>query len=410
MSGMSIWILAFIVVVATTLAGWRQGAIRAAFSTVGILVAALLASLVGSLVQPLLKYVGMSNPIYAWALAPVIGFILISILFAVLAQPVHKKIEHFYKYEAGDLRLALWERLNSRVGICLGVMNGAMYFVLISFLVFNVSYLTSQISAEGKQQPTMVQLANQLGKDLESVGFSRTATAVATLPPLYYQLSDLSGFLMQNPQAGQRFAQYPGLTSLWQRDDMQGFVMDGTLTNALVSQVSLGDVFSDTVVQGFLANPDQTKMVVGILTTNLADLTNYLQTGKSEKYSQKIIGHWDFNPAVTFAWMRQGRKMSGNEMRALRAYLLQAYAQTHVLVTGDNQVFVKSLPRVKNTGPGQPPAVENNDWKGDWSANGNNFDIHLVFSGEDKFMTASAEELRLTIKDGKNIMIFDRAD
>jgi hypothetical protein len=96
-------------------------------------------------------------------------------------------------------------------------------------------------------------------------------------------------------------------------------------------------------------------------------------------------------------------------MRAVRAWMMQAYAQTRLLATGDNQLFVKSLPRLK-TVAGQPPTTENNDWKGDWTANGTNYDLHLTFSGEDKFLTASAEALRLTLKDGKNLMIFDRAD
>ena len=105
---MSIWILALIVVLAVTLAGWRQGAIRAAFTTVGILFSALLAVPVGSLVRPLLTFLGISNPMLSWALAPLVGFILVSIAFMIVGQTVHKKIEHFYRYNAGDLRLALW--------------------------------------------------------------------------------------------------------------------------------------------------------------------------------------------------------------------------------------------------------------------------------------------------------------
>jgi len=31
-------------------------------------------------------------------------------------------------------------------------------------------------------------------------------------------------------------------------------------------------------------------------------------------------------------------------------------------------------------------------------------------TGADKFLTASAEDLRLSVKEGKNFLIFDRAD
>ena len=408
---MSIWILAFMVIAAATLAGWRQGAIRASIATIGIPIATLLATTVGKLVQPLLTHVGASNLIVAWAIAPVIGFILVSIAFALAAQWVHKRVEHFYRYNAGDLRQALWERLNSRVGICIGVLNGAMYFVLASFFVFNLAYLTVQADVNGKA-PIPLRLASQLGNDLQATGFSRTASAVDTLPETYYQLSDLMGFLVQNPQAAPRLAEYPAFTSLWERDDMQTLVQDSTLTDALRTGASLGDIIENPNVKSFIQNKAQTKLLIGILETNLTDLKDYLKTGKSAKYdSEKIIGLWDFNPSVSVAWLRQSNpKIPASEMRTIRAWVTQAYANTRVLATGDNQVFIKNLPRLKNNGPGQPPTTEYNNWKGDWSESAEKYDLHLTFSGEDKFFTATAEEVRLTIKDGKNLLIFDRAN
>ncbi len=409
--GMSIWILAFLVMVSTALAGWRLGAIRAAISFVGILFAALLAAPVGKLIHPLLPHLGAGNPVIAWALAPVVGFILVSIVFKIVGQPVHSKVEHFYKYQAGDLRLALWERLNSRLGICVGLLNGALYFVLICFLIFNLTYWTTQV-APASTQPLVIRVANTLGNDLQATGLNRMAAAVGTLPPFYYQLADLSGFLMHNPQVGPRLAAYPALTSLWERDDMRPLVQDATLTNALASGATLGEIMKDPNAESFIKNQDQTKLVTGILQTNWDDLTNYLQTGKSPKYDgDKIIGRWEFNPAVTVAWMRQGNpKIPASQMRMVRAWMTVAYANTRVLVTGDNQVFVKSLPHLKVV-PGQPaPTTEQNDWKGDWNASGTNYDVHLTYNGEDKFYTAVAEDLRLSVKDGKNLLIFDRAD
>ena len=393
------------------LAGWRQGAIRAGFNTVGILLAALLAVPVGNLVFPLLKHLGVSNPLIAWVLAPVIAFIIIIIAVMVAAQPVHKRVEHFYRYSAGDLRQSLWERLNTRIGIYIGVLNGLLCFVLLTFIVFHVAYFTSQFSTAEKQ-PAFVRLANQLGTDLGATGLNRTAIAIGKVRPEFYQLTDLAGFVLQqkDPQFGARLVNYPGFTSLWQRDEMVPFMQDAALTNALVTGVSLGDLFSDSVVQGLFANKDQSKMLTDVVITNLADLTNYLATGKSEKYSDKIIGHWEFNPAVTTAWLRQNNpKIPASEMRVIRAQVTAAYATTTILVTGDGQLFIKGLPKFKVT-PGQPTTVETNDWKGDWAANGSNYDLHVTFSGEDKYFTATAEDLRLSLKDGKNLLIFDRAD
>src|ERR1700733_6734120 len=198
--GMSIWILAILVMAVVALAGWRQGGIRAAFFFFSLLLAALLAVPLGKLFHPLLPHLGASNPVTAWALAPVFGFILGSIPLMVAAQMVHHRVEHYYKYQAGDLRQALWMRLNSRLGICIGLLNGAVYFALLSFYIFNFAYWTTQLTATTASQPLLVRLVNSLGNDLESTGFARTANAVGTLPPTFYQLADFSGLLMQNPQ------------------------------------------------------------------------------------------------------------------------------------------------------------------------------------------------------------------
>lgn len=410
-NGMTIWILALVLIVAMTLAGWRQGAIRAAFTFVGILFAILLAAPVGKLLHPVITHLGASNPLVAWALGPVVGFLVVSIAFTIAAQPVHKRVEHFYRYSAGDLRQALWERLNTRTGICIGVLNGVLYFILASFIFFNLAYLTTQTSTAG-QPPFLVRTANDLGEEMQTSGFARTACAVGSMTPAYYKLSDLAGFLFQNPQAAPRFAEYPALTSLWERDDMQPLVTDNSLTNALASGASLSEVMGNANVQAFLKNKEQTELVEGILTSNLTDLTEYLKTGKSAKYdSQRLIGRWEFNPSVTIAWLRQTRpKIPASEMRAVRALWSAAYGNTRILATGDKQLFVKNLPKFQaQAQPGQLPFQPEN-WKGDWDLNGTNYDLHISLNGEDKFYSATADDFRLTIKDGKNLLIFDRMD
>ena len=406
--GMTIWILAILLMAAVALAGWRQGAIRAAITFFGIILAALLASLLGKLFHPLLPHLGASDPVVAWALAPVFGFILGFIPAVVAGRLVHQRVEHFYKYQAGELRQALWQRLNSRLGICVGLLNGAVYFILVSFFIFNLTYWTTQMTATAATPPALLRLVNSLVDGLQATGFSKTASAVAKLPPNYYKLADLSGLLMQNPQLGPRLAEYPGLTSLWERDDMQALVTDATLTNALAAGATLGDIINLPSVQATLQNKDLSQLIWGIVTTNLDDLTTYLQTGKSAKYDGELnLGKWEFNPPVTFAWLRQNQpKIPASEMGAIRALWLQAYGRTTVLMTGDNQLFIKNLPKFQ---PGKPP-FQLEDWKGDWSLDGATYTLHVSLNGADKYLSATTEGLRLSIKDGKTLLIFDRAN
>ncbi|HEX9047216.1 MAG TPA: CvpA family protein [Verrucomicrobiae bacterium] len=408
---MTIWILAVLLMASVALAGWRQGAIRAAFSFVGILFAALLAAPVGRMLHPLLPHLGFSSPITAWALAPVSGFIVAIIPWKIAAHYVHQRVEHFYKYRAGELREALWLRLNSRLGICVGVMNGAAYFVLLSFFIFNLTYWTTQLTANATEQPMAVRLVNSLGDGLQGTGFSKTAAAVGTVNPTYYRLGDLAGLLMQNPQLGPRFAQYPGLASLWQRDDMQSLVNDPLVTNALASGTSVGEFAKIPSVQEFIKNKELSKQVTSIVTSNLADINDYLRNGKSKYDAEKAIGNWNFNAGVTLAWLRQDQpRMGKNEMAAIRMLWSQAYAQTTILMTGDNQAFIRNFPKFIAQAPqGQLPFQLEN-WKGDWSRDGNTYTVHVAQNGEDKYLTATVEGPRLRLKEGRNTLIFDRAD
>jgi hypothetical protein len=415
---MSIWILAILTMGGSALAGWRLGAIRSCFSLIGIFIAALLATGIGGMVKPLLPHLGVANPVLAWAIAPILGFIIAKIPFTAVSVIVHKKIEVFYKYKAGDLQLALWERLNARLGICIGLVSGLIYFVLLSFFIFNASYWTTQVTTT-QDPPLVVGLVNKMGNDLESAGLTRTAAGVGMLPATYYQLADLSGLLLQNPPLAERLANYPALTSLWERDDIKALLQDSTLTNVLVSGTSASELFANPSVKTFMTTPEMNKLVLGILQTNMSDLfgtkeqPGYLFTGKSAKYDEeKIIGRWELNVHVTLAWMRQDNpRITASAMRAARVWMTQAYADTRILVTGDNQIFIKGLPQMKPaTTPGQPPTTDHADWKGDWTRNGSKYDLHLTSNGQDKFMTATAEALRLTIRDGKNMLIYDRVD
>jgi len=96
--------------------GYRQGVVRVAFSLVGIIVGALLAVPLSKPIKPVLMAVGVKNPTLVWALAPLIVFLIISILFKLAAFAVHHKIDVYFKYKAGDLRLRALGAVESSFG------------------------------------------------------------------------------------------------------------------------------------------------------------------------------------------------------------------------------------------------------------------------------------------------------
>ena len=95
------WLLALVLLASLAGIGYRQGAIRVAFSLVGILLGALLAGPLGKLVKPLLVALGLKTPPLAWLLAPLVVFVVISVIFKVAALMVHQKVDVHFKYHAG---------------------------------------------------------------------------------------------------------------------------------------------------------------------------------------------------------------------------------------------------------------------------------------------------------------------
>ena len=194
---MTIWILALLLVLSLAGLGYRQGAIRVAFSLVGIFVGVLLAVPLGKPMAVLLKAFGVQHPVLLWMLPPFVAFCVISVIFKSIAFAVHHKVEVYFKYKAGDLRLSLWERLNRRIGLCLGVVNGAAYMVLLSFVIYVVGYWTIQLeSPEGMSKSA--RLFNSAIKGLQTTGFINTARALERMPETYYTAAGVAGLIYQN--------------------------------------------------------------------------------------------------------------------------------------------------------------------------------------------------------------------
>jgi hypothetical protein len=405
---MTIWILALVLLAPAILLGHRQGAIRAAFSFAGIVFASLLAVLIGKLLKPLLPHVGIHNPTLVWMIAPIEAFVLVLVLFKVAGFFVHRKVNVYYKYKAGDLRLALWERLNTRLGACVGALNGAAYLVLACFVIFNFSYWTAQAASSDDETRT-AKFINRMGHDLEDTGMAKVGHAAAPLPENFYKMADLAGLILQNPQLSDRLGHYPAFLSLRERDDLQQLTQNNDFAGAWNQHAPMGQLLNEPAVKNILQDKDLINTVWGLLQTNMDDLTVYLKTGKSPKYdSEKILGRWDFNVSVTVAMVRQARpNIPASEMRTIRATWTQAFADTIFVAGGDGQAFLKSLPDFKN----QPPTPET--WTGSWTASdetATNGNVALSESGENKPMTFQTDGTRLTLKDAKNAYIFDHED
>jgi len=405
---MTIWILALLLIASGVGMGLRLGAIRAAFSFAGIVFGGLLAVPVGKIFKSLMPHIGFHNETLIWLVAPVDAFVLVLVVFNVAGFFVNRKVGLHYRYQEGELRRTLWERLNSRLGACIGVLNGTAYLVLFCFVIYNLSYWTAQIS-QSDDQPNSVKLVNKVGRDLEDTGMAKAARSVAAMPMDYYKVADLAGLICQNPQLSERLGRYPAFISLFEGDALQQLAQSSDFTNAWQSHASIGEIMNQPAVKTLLQNNDLVNTVWTAIQTNLDDLTNYLQTGKSGKYDpEKILGHWDFNAGATVIMLgRVQPTITSSQMQSARAWMTKSYADTTFIAGTDGQAFLKKLPRLK---PGTPPTTEMANWKGSWTANNTDYDLTLTANGENKSMTAKISGDRLTLSDDKTTLIFDRED
>jgi uncharacterized membrane protein required for colicin V production len=402
---MTIWILALMLLASLAGLGCRQGVIRVAFSLIGIFISALLAVPLSGLVKPLLPHLGFHNPVTVWALSPFIVFVILMCLFKSAGFLVHRKVELYYKYKADDLRQTLWERLNHRLGLCLGLVNGLVYLVLISFVIYDFSYWTIQV-ASPTGDARSVRLLNQMGRDLQGTGLSKVARAIDPMPEFYFKAADLAGLLYQNPQLSGRLADYPPFISLAERADFTQLGQDADFQNGWTNHAPAGQLLNYSSAKNIWQNSDTASLVLGIVQTNFDDLTNYLQTGVSTNYgSEKILGRWKINITTTIAMLGQAHPdIKLAEMAAVRALWTQAYAQTVFEAGSDGQAFLKNLPDFKS----HPPSPET--WKGTWTANDTNYDLTLSGSSGNKSMTAQTDGTWLTIKEDETTLIFDPGD
>ncbi len=413
---MTIWILALGLLVSLAALGYRQGAIRVAFSLIGIVFSASLAGPLAKHLYPILPHVGIHDPTVIWLVSPLIVFWALMIPFKSVGFLVHRKVELYFKYKAEGLQALRWSRLNTRLGLCLGPLNALIYLVLISFIIFDLSYWSVQV-AVSDAEPAWIRLLNRLGRDSETTGFAQVARAMDPMPDSYFQYADLAGLLIQNPQLADRLADYPMFISLTERDDFKQLGQNTDFQNAWKEHAPIQQLVENPQFKSLWENQETADLVWGMVTNNFDDLVAYLKTGKSQKYSSElIVGHWELNIAATTSKLLESRPViSSREMRMLRAWVSQSYTNTTFVAGADRQAFLKNLPHMKvqpvqKGQVPQPPTTETASWQGRWKAGGANYELTLNSGGRKQSMPAQLDGDRLAIQDDKTTLVFDRQE
>lgn len=397
---MTIWVLALVLFIITGLTGYVQGAIRAGFSLLGLLVSALLAGPCTRLTTPIVKTLlggfSVQNPVVIWAVAPVAAFVVLMLVFLAMSFAVHRQVEVYYKYKAGELRLALWERLNKRVGICVGLVSGLVYLVLFAWGVSVASYATTQM-IQADSGTKLVRLVNHMGKDVSASGLGKAVRAVDPVPVSFYQAADILGLIYHNPVTQSRLSRYPSFLALSERQEFQELAGDKDFLEMLARQAPIGEVLANPKTKAILENSALLRDIWNIVGADLPDLHDYLLTGRSAKYSgEPILGFWEFDPAASYVALKQARpNASALDLQKLRKYLFAAFNKANFVALPDHTFILKDVVMIK------PPAVIKADTlnnlekrQGQWQDTDGKYSVTLP---DFKEMTGSIENGKLKL-------------
>ena len=283
---MIIWAIALLLFLSLGFAGYCFGVIRATVTFIGLLASVVAAQVFAHAATPLLVRVGVKNPVLAWVLSPVVVFLVALFLIKAAGFAAQRQANLYYKYKAGDLKLALWRRLNARLGFCAGLANALVYLILICVIIYPLSYATTQLSTDDNATWS-VKLINEAGRELQSTGMAKVAAAVDPMPQNYYKTVDLAGLIYHNDLLEARLSRYPALLSVGQRPEFQDIAADKDFAELRQKEPPISEIINHPKVQPIIDNPDELREIWTIFMDNYDDILVFLKTGQSPKYATK---------------------------------------------------------------------------------------------------------------------------
>ncbi len=339
---MILWIFAICLMSATAVIGYYQGAIKVAFSLMGLLLGALLAMPLAGLVKPILRIFGAEHPVLLSFLAPALVYLLILIIFKVAGMAVHRQIDTYYKYKTSDTKRSMFEHLNQRLGICLGLANASVYVFLLAVVAYVFGYFTFQVATSDKDSAGL-RWVNNIAQDLDKTGMSKAISPFIPASEVYYDGVDILGHIYRNPLAAQnRLASYPAFLALAEKKEFKSLADDAKFQQFWLEQHTFGELAHHDKIQPLASSSDLYTNVMGLLKGDLKDLKDYIETGNSAKYDdQKILGRWSYDFKESMARARRNKaNMTLEELRRTR-FALGKMTDATLTAMIDNQATLR---------------------------------------------------------------------
>ena len=395
-----VWIIALLCMGLVGLAGSRRGPICAAFSLLGLLFGLLLARPLSPLAGHLLPILGLHHPLWQLFMPGVIAFLSVLILFKIVGGVLHGKMTRYFKYQKDERLYFRWERFYNRLGFCVGILNGAVYFFILMLPVYVAGYFTTE--AADAEVPAGLRLLSTLRAELHDSRLDRLVAAYDPIPPAIYQAADIIDLVRHNPLLESRLAHYPPLLALGQQKEIQDIASDAALQEMIQRQAKISDILNHPKIRAIVTNAAVSGQFRRLLGDDLTDLQQYLATGKSPKFDgEKILGVWNLDVRATLAEERRRLpEMSPRQIAALHTTLVPLMSGFALWATPDQQIILTKL----NPNSGQPTPIG----QGTWKKADNAYEVTLPDNKPDTVAVTPAEGGALQFPRDGHILIFNK--
>ena len=395
-----VWIIALLCMGLVGLAGCRRGPICAAFSLFGLWLGLLLARPLSPLASHLLPILGLHHPLWQLFMPGAIAFLAVLILFKIVGSVLHGKMTRYFKYQKDERLYFRWERLYNRLGFCVGVLNGAVYFFILMLPVYVAGYFTTE--AADADVPAGLRLLATLRAELHDSRLDRVVAAYDPIPPAIYQAADIIDLVRHNPLLESRLAHYPPLLALSQQKEIQDIASDVAVQEMIQRQAKISDILNHPKIRAIVTNAAVTAQVRRLLGDDVTDLQEYLNSGKSAKFDgEKILGIWNIDVRATLAGERRRQpEMSPKQIAALHTTLIPLISGFSLVATPDQQIILNK----QDPNSGQPTPVG----QGMWKKADNAYEVTLPDNKPDTVAVTPADDGTLQFPRDGHILIFNK--
>ncbi|MBM3823969.1 MAG: CvpA family protein [Verrucomicrobia bacterium] len=351
---MSIWLLAGALLVLFGVLGFFLGTVRVLITLVGFGVAALSAFPLAPLLKPLVPLMKVESPTWAAVLPPLIAFVLVELIFSIVAFTAHFLIKKKLSLVMDELGQAKFDRLNQRTGICFGLVAAVAHLLVIGLVIHVGGYPAAQFAQGGEGQGAVGMLA-EARIALKETGLDKFTAKLDPMKDRYYEIADVMGLLYNNPVLSGRLGSYPAYLSLSEKQEFKDLAGDTEFLQMVQTKGDVVAVYEHAKTQAILNNSEIVTQITGV---DLKDLRHFLETGKSPKFDEEpILGRWRVDANAV---LRQAKKVKSDitaqELSQIKKLANTVLAGTVLTATPENQIFISAPPL---PAPPKPPEDAN---------------------------------------------------